>query len=157
MTNTPSWIEILTVIITLGGFLAVVYQLRQLESATRGEIHDMLSSQMREVLAIFKDYPDLRPYFYENKRIEPGNPQYDRALIVAEYYFDLFEHVVQKRPKMSTELWETWLYYIQRLHGASPILQDFVREHSHMYTPGVLALTLEAKRVEGPENIPTIA
>jgi hypothetical protein len=151
--NTPSWIEILTVLITLGGFGAVVYQLRQLESATRGEIHDMLSSQMREVLTIFKDYPELRPHFYENKPLERDHPQYDRALIVAEYYFDLFEHVVQKRRKMSTELWKTWKYYIQRLYFGSPVLQAFIQEYRHMYTSEVLTLTIEAQQAKSiPDN-----
>ena len=106
----------------------------------------MLSSQMREVLTIFKDYPELRPYFYENKTLEPEDPQYDRALIVAEYCFDLFEHVVQKRRKMSAELWKTWKYYIQRIYGGSPILQAFIAEYRHMYTDDVLVLTLEAQK-----------
>jgi len=136
--------ETVPAIVTVFGFIAVIYQLRQVEISTRVEVHDMLASHTREVLSIFKDYPNRRPYFYEGKQIERDDPEYNRLLIISEYWFDLFEHVVQKRTKMSPDLWNTWENYIKRLYYSSPILQTFIQEHQEMYTQKVLLLTLDS-------------
>lgn len=76
--------------------------------------------------------------------MERDDPNYNRALIISEYWFDLFEHVVQKKPKMSPDLWSTWEHYIQQLYYSSPILQTFIQEHQEMYTQKVLLLTLDS-------------
>jgi len=143
MLSISEWLSVLQTIATIGGVILVFYQLRQVEKAIRGEYHDMLSSHMREILNIFASNPELRPYFYENTPIDKESPEYSRALIVSEFLFDLFEHVVQKKKKLSEPLWQTWSYYIQRLYTSSPILQTFITEQKGMYTDDVLSLTLK--------------
>ena len=143
MLSISEWLSVLQTIATIGGVILVCYQLRQVEKAIRGEYHDMLSSHMREILNIFASHPELRPYFYENKPRDKESPEDSRALIVSEFLFDLVEHVVQKKKKLSEPLWQTWSYYIQRLYTSRPILQTFITEHKGMYTDDVRSLTLK--------------
>ncbi|MBI5297331.1 MAG: hypothetical protein HY869_17775 [Chloroflexi bacterium] len=134
--------SILQTIITLAGIFFIIKQLRQVEMSIKGEAHDMLSMHMREILAVFKDFPNLRPYFYENKPIDEKNPNYDQVMIISEYYLDLFEHVIQKRMTLPSHLWDTWENYIHRLYKSSPAIRAFIAEHHDMYTKEVLMLTL---------------
>ena len=129
--------SLLQTVIMVAGIYFVIRQLQQVEVSIKGETHDMLSAHMREILSVFRDYPNLRPYFYDSKPIDQKSPDYNQVMIVAEYYLDLFEHVVQKRRTLPDHLWTTWESYIAELYGSSPAIREFIAGHPDMYTDDV--------------------
>jgi hypothetical protein len=134
--------SILQTVVTIVGIIFIIKQLQQVEVSIKGEAHDMLSAHMREILSVFKDNPNLRPYFYDNKPIDKESKDYNQVMIVSEFYLDLFEHVMQKRTMLPQHLWETWENYIHRIYRGSPAVREFIAEHHDMYTKAVLNLTL---------------
>lgn len=76
-------ITLIQTLIAAVGFLAVIYQLRQVEksvrSATRSTIYN-LASQVKQNLI---DNPDLRPFFHEGKVISEEHKDFDRVMAVA--------------------------------------------------------------------------
>lgn len=51
---------------------------------------ESLNNQSRDITRMFLEYPEMRPYFYEGKSIEPGHPDYHRAETIAELILDIF-------------------------------------------------------------------
>jgi hypothetical protein len=147
------------VIVTLIGFGLVLFQIRQVERAQRGETNVALYAHMENVRAVFQNHPEIRPYFYENRDIDPRDPLYDLAISTAESMVDLFELVTFLRATVQTDSWETWKIYMRKLYELSPVLRLFVEQNDTWYTLGLLSImrdgnTAQHKQQQLPTTTP---
>lgn len=151
--SSLSLYEALSLTISAGGFLTIVgsillllRQTRELarqtqliaSSSLEGSF-DRLRAQMFTIDEIFLSQPDLRPYFYEGRRLEEGDDLLrQRVSAAAETILDVFEVVVLNR-KYFTHVWpqETWDRYITHVFAQSPFLCEYLGNTASWF-PGEL-------------------
>jgi hypothetical protein len=103
----PKWTDVAQALgsvgaclIALFGVLAVLKQIKQIKAALHGDTHATLFSQNFEILKLFSDHPEIRPYFYANQEILEGQEHYDQAFITAIVVADYLETVALQRSNM---------------------------------------------------------
>lgn len=74
----------------------------------------------------FLEYPELRPYFYENKHPEGLKEEdYNRSIVIAEMFLDTFEwveHDINKATQIDKKAWEEYMFSI---YSSSVIVREF--------------------------------
>lgn len=142
MSNT----EVLTLI---GLFLALTaaavalwqgYLLRrQIEDSRKVnevELYFRVASQLKDLDAFFVDRPDLRPYFYENKRLPRSSRQRYRMEAVAEMLCDLAESVIACAPGLGSMAIDWNKYFAFMYHNSAPLRAYWAR-YSYYYPDSV--------------------
>jgi len=91
------------------------------------------------VLRHFLDYPELRPYFYDNTEFGNeapiGSPTYVRAMTVAELLADSIENsyvAASSVPAIARRLDDLRIYAVSLLES-SPALREFVSDRASWY------------------------
>lgn len=137
----PNWAEVVQAIGEAGslmvgivGFGVVIYQIRQLKKAIHGETHGKLYPENYETIKLFLEYPQLRPYFYDNTDITRSSPDYNLAITVAELFCSLFEHVVLQMENLPEYMRPEWENYIRSMYSSSPIIREHLNQNKTWYT-----------------------
>jgi len=122
-----SSIGFLTVIISIGILIA---QTRELSAQTKyvgkslkAGIFIGAEDRLTALDEIFVTYPEIRPYFYESKAIEPDDPNYQRVCAAAEFLLDYFDAIliqVKQFPETWPQGW--WESFIEDTFAESPVL-----------------------------------
>jgi hypothetical protein len=141
-------ITVVTTITALGGLLGLVVSLGLLTWQTRAvasqtKISNALAgttalaesaAALREIITLFIDRPDLRPYFYDGKALPRREAQRNRVLSVAEIFADTLEDgLVVTRLVPAAESQDDWIGYCRDMLGSSPALAKSVRSHPHWW------------------------
>jgi hypothetical protein len=88
------------------------------------------AASLREIITLFIDRPDLRPYFYGGKALPRREVQRNRVLSVAEMFGDALEDgLVVTRLVPAAESQEDWVGYCRDMLKSSPALAQSVRSH----------------------------
>ncbi len=135
--------ELLYLVITFSGFVAVVVSLRILtrqaellattaKLATYASIANTPSTNKQ----IFIEHPDLRPYFYDKLEMAKNDPRYSQAQAVAEHLLDFFDGILLLE---NTAHWDKkfWEEYIADCFRLSKILQHRLEDTKEWYTPAL--------------------
>lgn len=117
------------------GFL-IRKELRHSQRSTEADLHFRVHSAMQEVDAFFVDRPELRPYFYEDKRLPRSKRELDRLDATAEMLVDLAEGVVATVPRVGG-ISAGWNRYFTFLYKNSEVLRKHWRENSDYYPDSV--------------------
>ena len=87
------------------------------------------TSALREVLSLFVEHPELRPYFYESRRAPSRGHKCKRIVTVAEILADILEEGLAVNLLMSTSrLSEEWPLYCADMLASSPALNEIVNQ-----------------------------
>ena len=72
---------------------------------------------------LFITYPEFRPYFYSGKDIQESDPNYGRAISIAEAILDVFDIILIQKDHLP-KVWDTpwWDNYVADSFANSPIL-----------------------------------
>ncbi|MCX5991282.1 MAG: hypothetical protein NTZ04_02980 [Chloroflexi bacterium] len=152
--------EVLSLIISLGGFTTVIVTLvfltRQTREATtqtkylaeslKSSAYASVADQMLRVDEVFIRYPELRPYFYLGKFISENDAQYNRAVAMAELILDLHYSVLVQSdhfPQAWPHQW--WKVYVVDSFASSPILCEHLNALKNWYTDEMIALMREGE------------
>jgi hypothetical protein len=120
---TQAIASVASVVVGLIGFLLVVYQIRQLQRSIYGSTFESLYSQENNILHVFIDKPHLRPYFYDNKAIDPSDENYNQVMAIAELCTDFFEHLSLAQENLPPETRSRWNRCIIDFYRSSPALR----------------------------------
>lgn len=125
---------IIGVIVALVGFIALVYQLRQVErglqSSARGSIYDM-AARLKEV---FLRHPELRPLFFNGEPVGPEDERYGLAIAVADYYALYLEQIITQGEALQPSIRQSWYDYTEGIYAKSPILRHYLSDKRSWYT-----------------------
>jgi hypothetical protein len=149
----PRWTDVLQAIGAIGslaiaiiGFGILIYQIRQLERAIRGDTQSGLYVQTFEIMKFIADNPEIRPYFYDGKELRPEDESYNLIMTATEIVADFFEHVVLQKANLPSEVWQKWCFQIQKTYSNSPTLQEYYTTNKLAYSVDVVTLCEEGKK-----------
>jgi len=113
-------VEMLTTIATIGGLAGVIASVALLAWQTRAVARQTTSS-LRQILLLFVEYPELRPYFYESKLPPSRGLKRIRILTVAEMLADILEEGLSvDRLVRTVRIYEEWPLYCADMLSTSP-------------------------------------
>jgi hypothetical protein len=81
-------------LISIGGVVLIVIAYAQWGAAQRREEQDVyrtISKDWNEHLKFFVERPDLRPYFFAGRAVDPRSPDVERVYAVADVRLDLMD------------------------------------------------------------------
>jgi hypothetical protein len=145
-------------IATIVGFALLFYQLRlnwrqatASHRVTMSQVYQNAASLWLAVIQLFIDHPEWKPYFYENKELEPGDDtvSYAQLYLVAELLAGFIEATMIHRAYMPEYQWQNWDKYLREIYANSPVLRTFLREKGDWFGDELLTLVkgYEATRI----------
>jgi hypothetical protein len=157
--------ETLSLVVSLGGFTAVVLtlsiflrqtramaeQARLLAESARRDSFDRVAAQAFLLDQLFLDYPEVRPYFYEGKLLSDEDPVLrHRIAAAAETVLDVFGVIVLHRERFA-EVWSsnTWDEYMRHVFARSPFLCSYLRDVHKWFPPDLVRIADEANPNSG--------
>lgn len=124
---------------------------RQAEELRKGLRSSVYASSITHTLMVdqtFVNSPELRPYFYDGQDITVADPNYLRAVAVAELLLDHFQSVLAYMEDFPKEWWprEGWAEYIKDSFANSPLLCTYLESVKHWYSDELTAVWEEGQK-----------
>jgi hypothetical protein len=153
-----SFFYFITVVVTL---IVLIYQNKIISMQTRyalrsveGSIYSNITTQSLAEDEIFINRPELRPYFYAGKVLEPNDPLKQQVHAAAEYlldYYDSLETQLKKYPTLWIHEKREWEANIVDQCAWSPVLCHYLDANPNWYSAELYNLKIagEAKRRQG--------
>jgi hypothetical protein len=148
-----SFLYFVTVVVTL---IVLIYQNKIISMQTsyalqsvEGSIYSNITSQSLAEDKIFIDNPELRPYFYEGKMLEPNDPLKYKIWATAEYvldFFDSLESQLKKYPNLWIHEKREWEANIVDQFAWSPELCRYLDATRDWYSQELYALRVEGEK-----------
>jgi hypothetical protein len=130
-------------LVTLVGFLVVVWQLLDLRRNIQGATHDRLYAHYSDICKLFLEKPYLRPYFYENEA-KPISCPADRPSLndeidgMSEMILGLIEHAIMQHDNLPPDSWDNcWLHYAKERVEKSQAIREFYQKNKDWYAIGL--------------------
>ena len=120
--------------LTFLGFFLIYLQIRQLSQSARASAHAAIYSQAADFRAHLIANPELRKYFFDGVSIEPGHPDYDRAVTLAEVFLNYLEHLAVQKSTFAGEERKVWTRFATQAVQASPLLAARISENRAAYS-----------------------
>jgi hypothetical protein len=126
---------------TRGTFVQAQHLARSVESSA----YQSITSELLELHKLHLEHPELRPYFRGGRDIRPDNPNYERALMLAEFQLDFFDSFWVQSEQMPNILgregaaWVSWVNYMKDSFALSPIMCRHLESIRTWYTPQFVA------------------
>jgi hypothetical protein len=130
---------VFTLILTTLSLFYVGRQTKMLTNSSKAQTWQGLMQPGNEILKIFVEHPELRPYFYEGKVIKRDDEEYSQVMTVSEMFLDFIDSFhddyVYDLPGMDAngETRHFWEQYFKDLFASSPALRDFLSEKQKWY------------------------
>jgi hypothetical protein len=84
--------------VILGSAYIVYRQVKEASDTLRGHLFDTTSQRMLDLTRLFVEYPELRPFFYENCNLDGADAALrNRVLAAAELHIDFFDTELLRR------------------------------------------------------------
>jgi hypothetical protein len=133
-----TWKHVFPIIVSV---LALIIALRQSFIANDAATLTAYDRGVGPVLELDKAYvgnSDLRPFFYENKRLEGADPARARTLALAEMTLDVFENVltqVTEHPnRFPSDQYEGDVAWMTGMFKSSEVLRSYLDSHKSWYS-----------------------
>lgn len=121
---------IVSVILLAWQTRAVAQQTKISNAIASASVISNSTTGLREVLLLFIEYPELRPYFYEAKGPPLRGRTHKRLVTVAEILADILEEGLAANNLVRTaRLSEEWPNYCSDLLSTSPVLNEVMRQN----------------------------
>jgi hypothetical protein len=86
-----------------------------------------------QVDRVFVEYPELRPYFYDNEPLTDSAPHRNRVLAVTELYLDVLECIWDREREFSPTDRLAWRGWIVHAFDNALVLREFYRDRRDWY------------------------
>ena len=142
--DLAQWLEVAQSVVAIIGLpiltLTLVMIWRQALYAhhtAMSQVYQNTANDFSAVQRYFIDNPQYRPYFYDDKSIDAIDPEYVRVSAIAEFFLHAVGNLTIHRQYMREYPWYVWERSLSDIYNKSPILQQFLHEHSDWYTADV--------------------
>jgi len=141
------WV-VLTAISTLtytlaavAGFYYLNKQMRHMRRSINSQTYQSIYSRGFENMELLLEYPELRPYFYENKSIRKIDPmEYQKVMALSEIILDFFEHLLAEKETFTPENFEHWKWYMRDIYSRSEAMRVFLADKEDYYNRELLEI-----------------
>ena len=134
--NRMFWITAIYTVVTAVGLLVVWQTLSATNNSLKYNVYITSTNWTLEIDKMFFANPELRPYFYEGKDIAPTDPQYQRAVSMAEMLIDSMDSVAAIGENFPDEVkFDGWKNWIMGTFSNSPLLVRHLEELRDWYQP----------------------
>jgi hypothetical protein len=96
------------------------------------DLYFRVANSLRDLDAFFVDRPELRPFFYENRRLPRNKREQARLSATSEMIVDLAESVIACGPGLGA-LAIDWHKYFAFIYRNSEALRKYWDEYSYYY------------------------
>lgn len=147
--------EVLNVCFSVLGLLSLYFLLEQtrgtfvqaqhLARSVENGAYQSITTELLELHKLYLEHPALRPYFRGGRDMSPDDPNYEQALVLAEYQLDFFDSFWVQSGQMPNILdrngpqWQSWLAYMRDSFAMSPIMCRHLDRSKGWYTPEFVA------------------
>jgi len=136
----------------LGGVFALKATKRQVEvmlEQAREDVHERLYSQSLEIMKFFAEHPEVRPYFYDNKKLASAANEMEKlkVLSTAEMVAGFMELVALQIEHQPAAIKPRWRAYLADTYNASGVVREHLKECEGWYADDLLRL-LPAPAIE---------
>lgn len=111
-------------------------QLAQSQRTNEVDVYFRVAVICRDLDEFFVDRPELRPYFYENKKLPRSKRERDRLDATSEMLIDLAESIIASAPGLGSMAVD-WHKYFAFLYRNSEALRQHWAKHSYYYPDSV--------------------
>ena len=135
----------------IGGVFSLLAAKRQVAvmlQHSRGDINERLYSQSLEIMRFFAENPEVRPYFYDNKKLSEAESDLERlkVLSTAEMVAGFMELVALQLAEQPEEIQPRWKAYIVDGYDSSVVLREHISSCMPWYADDLLRLLLGGSR-----------
>jgi hypothetical protein len=136
----PNWAEkvqayasVATALITFGGILFVLWQIKQVDRGIRSNTNERLMNESLEILRFLAENPGNYDYFYNGKELPK---EADEALKYAtEMVANYMEHVVLQTETLPTDVREGWKKFVKDSYARSSVVREHLKKFADWYDP----------------------
>jgi heme/copper-type cytochrome/quinol oxidase subunit 2 len=121
----------------------VVMQTRYALQSVESNVFSAVTTQNLAEDKVFIKYPEVRPFFYNGKKLSADDPLRQRVQATAEYLLDLFDSMctqLKKYPQLWRHEKRAWEQNIIDMFAFSPVLCDYLEVNQHWYNDDLMAL-----------------
>lgn len=123
----------LTVLVAVFQAREMARQSRRLAESNHAIVYQHCVGLMIEIDRYFVDSPELRPYFYGNRRLPTRGVERERALALAEWFADFADDFMVQRQSIPNRWIDVWSAYFADIIETSPALRTYWRAARHWY------------------------
>jgi hypothetical protein len=139
--NLSNAINILELLVTIFGFWLVISQLRLVRKEADAVIQSMeftneseLYDQNADVRKIFLEHPDLRPFFFEGRKIPSTHEKFAIAVTIAELFLNYLEQLTSKSKNLPvSQAWHE--EFLKNIFESSPLMREILDQRPERYAP----------------------
>lgn len=118
--------DVIAIIAVVAAFLSLGAQIYVGKREVGVNLYQHVTNLFNSLNAPFLEYPQLRPYFYDNKKPENLNLEdNNRIEVIAEMFLDTFEwveHDIQKAKKIDKDSWRDFMIGV---YSSSDVIKSF--------------------------------
>lgn len=125
--------NIVTVALSFMTLIALLYQSMSLTKSLKTQSYQHIITSQISVDRLFLEYPELRPFLYEN--VDLPNPDTElgrRARVVIDVALNVIDSTYQQRELIPDEMLNSWLHYASQVTNNKGVRQ-FLTEHPDWY------------------------
>ncbi len=126
--------EKISVFVSIIGFGFLYFQLRKMEALNSSGSLQFLYYQTAAIREHLIQNDELIPYFRSKLPIEDDNPNYDKAVIIAELYLNYFENLVSQKVNLKSSECVGWCKIIDDVFTRSPVVRKQYVEKYDWYS-----------------------
>ena len=127
-------LSILSVLIAAVGIPILYLQLKDVKATVRSSAHSAIYNQAENLRGYLIEYPHLRKYFFNNEKIKPEKPEYDRVLSIAEIYLNYLEQIAVLKDNFGKENQSSLNSFVAHAFRKSPILRQHLNDNAPPYS-----------------------
>jgi hypothetical protein len=123
----------MTVVFSFLTLIALLYQSMSLTKSLKTQSYQHIIDSQTSVDKIFLQYPELRPFLYDN--VDLPNPDTElgrRARVVIDVALNVIDSTYQQRDLIPDEMLGSWLHYASQVTNNKGVRQ-FLTENPDWY------------------------
>jgi hypothetical protein len=125
--------NVLTITLSLLTLIALLYQSMSLTKSLKTQSYQHIIDSQTSVDKIFLEYPELRPFLYENVDLpDPDTELGRRARVIIDVALNVIDSTYQQRDLIPNEMLDSWLHYASQVTNNKGVRQ-FLIENPDWY------------------------
>ena len=125
--------NVVTITLSFLTLIALLYQSMSLTKSLKTQSYQHIITSQTSVDGLFLEYPELRPFLYEN--VDLPNPDTElgrRARVVIDVALNVIDSTYQQRELIPDEMLNSWLHYASQVTNNKGVRQ-FLTENPDWY------------------------
>ena len=125
--------NVVTITLSFLTLIALLYQSMSLTKSLKTQSYQHIITSQTSVDRLFLEYPEVRPFLYEN--VDLPNPDTElgrRARVVIDVALNVIDSTYQQRELIPDEMLNSWLHYASQVTNNKGVRQ-FLTENPDWY------------------------